>query len=88
MQAFRRISTVWPVPCRHVVDVSRVTFVAFDVLAVNGRTVIGLDYSDRRDILDCLVRHSDGALVALNTFAGADLDDVLTCCEELAMDGS
>jgi bifunctional non-homologous end joining protein LigD len=64
-----------------------VTFVAFDVLNVDGRSVIGLDCSDRREILECLVRVSDHALVAVNTFPGSDLDEVLGSCEQLRMEG-
>lgn len=55
----------------------RLTFVAFDVLHLNGRSLLDYDLASRRKVLDCLVRLSDGALTAVNTFAGPALDDVL-----------
>jgi bifunctional non-homologous end joining protein LigD len=39
----------------------RVTFVAFDVLRLNGRSLLDYDLASRREVLDCLVRMSDGA---------------------------
>ncbi|MGI9028962.1 MAG: hypothetical protein ACR2HP_03115 [Ilumatobacteraceae bacterium] len=38
------------------------TFVAFDVLYLNGRSLLDYDLASRREVLDCLVRLSDGAL--------------------------
>ncbi len=64
-----------------------VTFVAFDVLHLNGRSLVDYDRQSRWEILDCLVRLSDGALTAVNTFPGADLDAVLAGCEQLEMEG-
>ena len=66
---------------------STVTFVAFDVLRLNGRSLLDYDLASRRQMLECLVRLSDGALTAVATFDGADLDDVLTCCEQMQMEG-
>ena len=63
------------------------TFVAFDVLHLSGRSLLDYDLASRREVLDCLVRLSDGALTAVNTFAGLDLDDVLAGCDQLAMEG-
>ena len=38
------------------------TFVAFDILALNGRDLLDYVLTSRREVLDCLVRLSDGAL--------------------------
>ena len=65
----------------------RLTFVAFDVLRLNGRSLLGDDLASRRDILDCLVRLSDGALTAVRVFPGPELHDVLAGCEHLNMEG-
>ena len=65
----------------------RLTFVAFDVLRLNGRSLLAYDLASRRDVLDCLVRLSDGALTAVNVFHGSELDDVLAGCEQLNMEG-
>jgi len=53
----------------------RVTFVAFDVLRLNGRNLLNFDLASRREVLDCLVRMSDSALTAIARFDGPDLDD-------------
>ena len=63
------------------------TFVAFDVLHLNGRSLLDYDQQSRREVLDCLVRLSNGALTAVNTFPGGDLDDVLSSCAQLDMEG-
>jgi len=61
--------------------------VAFDVLRLNGRSLLNYELASRRQVLDCLVQLSDSALTALATFDGADLDAVLTCCEQMQMEG-
>ena len=65
----------------------RLTFVAFDVLRLKGRSLLGYDLASRRKVLDCLVRLSDGALTAVHVFPGCELDDVLAGCEQLAIEG-
>lgn len=65
----------------------RLTFVAFDVLRLNGCSLLDYDLASRREVLDCLVRLSDGALTAAHVFPGSDLDDVLAGCDQLAMEG-
>ena len=65
----------------------RLTFVAFDVLRLNGRSLIDYNLASRREVLDCLVRLSDGALTAVRVFPGPELDDVLAGCEHLNMEG-
>ncbi len=64
-----------------------VSFVAFDVLRLNGRSLVDYDRQSRREILDCLVRLAEGWLTAVNTFPGAELDAVLAGCEQLGMEG-
>jgi len=66
---------------------SAVTFVAFDVLRLDGRSLLDYDLASRREVLECLVRLSDGALTAVATFDGTDLDDVLMCCEPMQLEG-
>lgn len=63
------------------------TFVAFDLLRLDGRSLLDYDLASRRDVLDCIVRLSDGALTAVHTFPGSELDDVLAGCEQLAIEG-
>jgi len=65
----------------------RLTFVGSDVLRLNGRSLLDYDLGSRREVLDCLVRISDGALTAVHTFPGSELDDVLAGCEQLTMEG-
>ena len=65
----------------------RLTFVAFDVLRLNGRSLLDYDLASRREVLDCLVRLSDGSLTAVHVFPGSELDDVLAGCEQLDMEG-
>jgi len=64
-----------------------VGFVAFDVLRLNGRSLVDYELQSRRDILDCLMRLAEGSLTAVNTFPGADLGAVLAGCEQLEMEG-
>ena len=64
-----------------------VSFVAFDVLRLNGRSLVDYELQSRRDILDCLMRLAEGSLTAVNTFPGADLGAVLAGCEQLEMEG-
>jgi ATP-dependent DNA ligase len=63
------------------------TFAAFDVLAVSGNSLLDHDQISRREVLDCLVRLSDGALTAVRQVPGADLDHVLAACEHLGLEG-
>ena len=65
----------------------RLTFVAFDVLRLNGRSLLDYDLASRREVLDCLVRLSDGSLTAVHVFRGCELDEVLAGCEQLDMEG-
>src|SRR5262249_47905711 len=54
-----------------------VTYLAFDVLQLDGRPLTGLPYSERRQILNTLIPNGLGWLSPPN-FPGADLDDVRT----------
>ncbi len=64
-----------------------ITFVAFDILRLDGRYLLDYGLASRRQVLDCVVRLSDGALTAVDSFPGDDLDDVLAGCEQLTMEG-
>lgn len=66
---------------------SMLTFVAFDILRLNGRSLLDYEHAARRRLLERLVRLSDGALTSVATFDGEDLDDVLASCEQLEMEG-
>ena len=65
----------------------RLTFVAFDVLRLNGRSLLDYELASRREVLDCLVRLSNAALTAVRAFPGTELDDVLAGCDQLTMEG-
>jgi len=52
-----------------------VTYLAFDVLQLDGRPLTGLPYSERREILDTLIPNELGWL-SPPSFPGEDLDDV------------
>ena len=65
----------------------RLTFVAFDVLRLNGRGLLDYDLASRREVLECLVRLSDGVLTAVHVFPGSELEDVLAGCEQLSIEG-
>ncbi len=86
-------STLVASPCGRAPAVSArqrhaaITFVAFDVLRLDGRSLIDYDVAGRREVLECRVRLSDGGLTAVSTFPGADVDDVLAGCAHLAMEG-
>ena len=51
------------------------------------RSLLDYDLASRREVLDCLVRLSDGSLTAVHVFAGSELDDVLAGCQHLDIEG-
>ena len=57
------------------------------MLRLNGRSLLDYHLASRREVLDRLVRLSDGALTAVHMFPGSELDDVLAGCEQLSMEG-
>lgn len=62
----------------------RATFVAFDVLLVEDQVLAGQSYTRRRAVLETLVL--PGASV-VPSYAGENLDDVLSACGEGGMEG-
>ena len=78
--------TSWETP-RHRLCIGLLTFVAFDILRLNGRSLLDYEHTGRRRLLERLVRLSDGALTSVATFDGDDLDDVLASCDQLEMEG-
>ena len=58
------------------------------MLRLNGRSLLDYELASRREVLDCLVRLSDGALTAVHTCPRSThpLDDVIGC-EQFPMEG-
>jgi ATP-dependent DNA ligase len=52
------------------------TFVAFGILRLNGRSLLDYEHAGRRRLLERLVRLSDGALTSVATFDG----EISTMC--------
>src|SRR5205823_6430592 len=65
---------------------ARVTFVAFDVLALEGRRMTGAPYNERRQALEEL-RLASGAWCTVRRWRDVPLDDLLAACEELEFEG-
>ena len=63
-----------------------VTYLAFDVLQLDGRPLTGLPYSGRREILNTLVPNGSGWL-SPPSFSGEDVDDVLTASAANGLEG-
>jgi bifunctional non-homologous end joining protein LigD len=64
-----------------------VCFVAFDVLRLNGTSLLNVPQQERRQLLQQLAALTDDALPVVPSYPGGDLDDVLAGCEELALEG-
>ena len=63
------------------------TFVAFDVLAVDGVDVCAHPHHERRRLLDRLADITDGTMVVVPSLPGTDLDLVLASCQHLELEG-
>jgi bifunctional non-homologous end joining protein LigD len=63
-----------------------VTYLAFDVLQLDGRPLEGLPYSERRGLLTSFFPNGSGWLCPPN-FPGEDLDDVLTASAANGLEG-
>jgi bifunctional non-homologous end joining protein LigD len=63
-----------------------VTYLAFDVLQLDGRPLTALPYADRRDILTPLIPNG-GWWLAPPNFSGADLDAVLAASAANGLEG-
>jgi bifunctional non-homologous end joining protein LigD len=63
-----------------------VTFLAFDILQLDGRSLLTLPYSERRRILDSLFPH-DTAWLSPPHFSGPDLDAVMAASAQNGLEG-
>ncbi|MBO0805692.1 MAG: non-homologous end-joining DNA ligase [Nocardiopsaceae bacterium] len=63
-----------------------VTFLAFDVLQLDGRPLLALPYADRREILDPLIPNGSGFL-SPPFFPGPDLEAVLEASVQQGLEG-
>jgi bifunctional non-homologous end joining protein LigD len=63
-----------------------VTYLAFDVLQLDGRPLTSLPYSERRALLEDIVPNGSGWLTP-PSFPGEDLDDVLTASVANGLEG-
>jgi bifunctional non-homologous end joining protein LigD len=64
-----------------------VCFVAFDVLRLDGTSLLNVPQQERRQLLQQLAALTDDTLPVVPSYPGGDLDDVLAGCEELALEG-
>ena len=62
-------------------------FVAFDLLACNGNTLLAHPHHERRLMLEHVARLADGTLHIVPSYPGPDLDDLLAGAHELALEG-
>jgi bifunctional non-homologous end joining protein LigD len=63
-----------------------VTFLAFDVLQLDGRPLLALPYSERRDILETITPNGSGFL-SPPSFPGPDLGAVLAASAQQGLEG-
>jgi bifunctional non-homologous end joining protein LigD len=75
-----------PAQAERLAQTIPVTYLAFDVLQLDGRPLTGLPYSERREILNTLIPNELGWLSPPN-FPGEDLDDVLTASLANGLEG-
>ncbi len=68
-------------------DRPSLTFLAFDLLWLDGSSLVELPHVDRRRLLQRLHDLSDGALSVVPSFPAVDVDDVLAGCEDLDLEG-
>lgn len=62
-----------------------VEFFVFDVLDLDGRSLVNLPYTERRELLGAAVR--DGGVVRVPPDAGTDLDEALATSTRLGLEG-
>jgi ATP dependent DNA ligase domain len=64
-----------------------VWFVAFDVVRLNGASLLNVPQQDRRQLPQQLAALTDDTLPVGPSYPGSDLADVLAGCEQLALEG-
>ena len=67
-------------------DITPVTYLAFDLLQLDGRPLVGLPYADRRNLLAPLIPNGT-RFQCPPSFPGADFDDVLTASVANGLEG-
>jgi bifunctional non-homologous end joining protein LigD len=65
----------------------QVCFVAFDLLRLNGTSLLNVPQQERRQLLQQLAALSDDTLPVVPSYSGSDLDDILAGSEELSLEG-
>jgi bifunctional non-homologous end joining protein LigD len=68
-------------------DRTRTTFVAFDLLAVDGQLLIHRPHTERRQLLEHLAGLAPEALTTVPSYPAVDVDDLLAACDELDLEG-
>ena len=75
-----------PAQALRLAQLTPVTYLAFDVLQLDGRSLTGLPYSERRALLNSFFPNGSNWLSPPN-FPGEDLDDVLTASAANGLEG-
>ena len=68
-------------------DRTRTSFVAFDLLAVDGQLLINRPHAERRQLLEHLAVLAPEALTVVPSYPAVDIDDLLVACDELDLEG-
>jgi bifunctional non-homologous end joining protein LigD len=68
-------------------DRPKLSFLAFDLLWLDGRPLDDRPHAERRLLLEHLHRLADGTLDIVPSYPATDLDDLLTACEQLDLEG-
>ncbi len=75
-----------PAQAARLAQTTPVTYLAFDVLQLDGRPLTALTYADRRDILTSVIPNG-GWWLCPPSFPGEDLDAVLAASRENGLEG-
>jgi len=81
-----RIHVTAPDQARQLADLAPVSYLAFDLLQLNGRLLVNLPYSARRELLAALLADTSGLSVP-PAFPGGDFDVVLAASAAHGLEG-
>jgi bifunctional non-homologous end joining protein LigD len=81
-----RIHVASPAQARQLAEINPVTYLAFDLLQLDGRPLAGLPYAGRRDLLTPLIPNGTWFLCP-PAFPGADFDAVLAASAANGLEG-